>query len=97
MEANDVTHVLGSGQRPAAFDVLARLCGVPGGSGVRRAGGGGRCPVAGRLHHYVIPARGRWLVVYRLPGIDGWAQPVSDHRLQASAQAEADALNGSAT
>lgn len=50
--------------------------------------------MAGRLHHYVIPRAGRWLVVYRLPGIDGWEQPVSDCPSQAVAEREAERLNG---
>ena len=52
--------------------------------------------MAGRLHHYVIPSGGRWLVVYRLPGIDAWEQPVIDCPTLAVAQREADRLNGGA-
>lgn len=57
---------------------------------------GGRCAVAGKLHHYVVPRAGRWLVVYRMPGTDAWEQPVIDCPNQAIAQAEADRLNGGA-
>lgn len=81
---------------PDRLPVLARLRGLPGRSSVRDGGRLGVCPVAGRLHHYVIPRAGRWFVVYRLPGIDGWEQPVSDCPSQAVAQGEADRLNGGA-
>lgn len=50
--------------------------------------------MAGRLHHYAIPRAGRWLVVYRLPGVDGWEQPVSECPTLRAAQEEADRLNG---
>jgi hypothetical protein len=49
------------------------------------------------LHYYVIPSaanRGRWLVVYRLPGVDRWEAPVADCPSEQSARDEADRLNG---
>ena len=49
------------------------------------------------LHHYAVPSterRGRWLVVYRLPGIDRWEAPVADCPSEEAAQREADRLNG---
>lgn len=78
------------------LSVLASVCGIPRSTGLRDVGRAGVCPVAGRLHHYVIPRAGRWLVVYRLPGIDGWEQPVSDCPSQAVADREAERLNGGA-
>ncbi len=96
MEATHATQHPAASQRPGVQELLAR---VPAGNrtaAVRGDHRGGRCPVAGRLHHYVIPRAGRWLVVYRLPGIDGWEQPVSDCPSQAVAQGEADWLNGEA-
>lgn len=47
----------------------------------------------GGLFHYVVPRHGRWLVVYRLPGVDAWEQPVLDCPSLRSAQDEADRLN----
>ncbi|HOS86323.1 MAG TPA: hypothetical protein PLT46_04275 [Burkholderiaceae bacterium] len=49
------------------------------------------------LHYYVIPSaanRGRWLVVYRLPGVDRWEAPVADCPTEHVVHAEADRLNG---
>lgn len=103
MEASNVVHLAPSHRSRAPAEDRARvhqlLALVPAGdgaAGVRGVGRGGSCPVAGRLHHYVIPRAGRWLVVYRLPGIDGWEQPVSDCPSQAVADREAERLNGEA-
>jgi hypothetical protein len=49
------------------------------------------------LHYYSVPSpqhAGRWLVVYRLPGMERWDAPVADCASQAAADAEADRLNG---
>lgn len=53
-----------------------------------------------RLHYYVIPStlnRGRWLVVYRLPGVDQFEAPVADCPTEQAALAEAARLNGETT
>lgn len=50
-----------------------------------------------RLHYYVIPSalnRGRWLVVYRLPGMDKFEAPVADCPNEQAANEEAARLNG---
>lgn len=50
-----------------------------------------------KLHHYTVPSTdnpGRWLVVYRLPGMERFEAPVADCPNEAAAQREADRLNG---
>lgn len=50
-----------------------------------------------KLHHYTVPhtdTPGRWIVVYRLPGMDRFEAPVADCPSQEAAQREADRLNG---